>query len=149
MKPQKIKNLFLRQSYQDAWEEYEKSLTKKYFIQWDYVILTASNEEQAAAYQAQIDARLAMGRLAAGTVYKVLPDPDGRRVGSGGATFHVMKYLSECGEGERFSAERGFLSSIPAETLSGFPSIRPAGSCFLRFRGSCRTEGALRCLTSL
>ena len=30
MKPQKIKNLFLRQSYQDAWEEYEKSLTKKY-----------------------------------------------------------------------------------------------------------------------
>ena len=79
MKPQKIKNLFLRQSYQDAWEEYEKSLTKKYFIQWDYVILTASNEEQAAAYQAQIDARLAMGRLAAGTVYKVLPDPDGRR----------------------------------------------------------------------
>lgn len=32
MKPQKIKNLFLRQSYQDAWEEYEKSLTRKYFI---------------------------------------------------------------------------------------------------------------------
>ena len=32
MNPQKIKNLFLRQSYQDAWEEYEKSLTKKYFI---------------------------------------------------------------------------------------------------------------------
>lgn len=31
MKPQKIKNLFLRQSYQDAWEEYEKSLTRKYF----------------------------------------------------------------------------------------------------------------------
>ena len=95
MKPQKIKNLFLRQSCQDAWQEYEKSLTKKYFIQWDYVILTASNEEQAAAYQAQIDARLAAGRLPAGTVYEVLPDPDGKRVGSGGATFHVMKYLSE------------------------------------------------------
>ena len=44
MKPQKIKNLFLRQSCQDAWQEYEKSLTKKYFIQWDYVILTASND---------------------------------------------------------------------------------------------------------
>ena len=72
MKPQKIKNLFLRQSYQDAWEEYEKSLTKKYFIQWDYVILTASNEEQAAAYQAQIDARLRVGRLPSETVYQVL-----------------------------------------------------------------------------
>ncbi len=100
MKPQKIKNLFLRQSCQDAWEEYEKSLTKKYFIQWDYVILTASNEEQAAAYQAQIDRRLSMGRLPSETVYKVLPDPEGKRVGSGGATFHVMKYLSEQGKGE-------------------------------------------------
>ena len=84
MKPQKIKNLFLRQSYQDAWEEYEKSLTRKYFIHWDYVILTASNEEQADAYQAQIDARLAAGRLPKETRYRVLPDPDGQRVGSAG-----------------------------------------------------------------
>ena len=112
MKPQKIKNLFLRQSCQDAWQEYEKSLTKKYFIQWDYVILTASNEEQAAAYRAQIDARLAAGRLPAGTVYEVLPDPDGKRVGSGGATFHVMKYLSEQG------GRRAFL---PGETDPGDP----------------------------
>lgn len=76
MKPQKIKNLFLRQSYQDAWEEYEKSLTRKYFIHWDYVILTASNEEQADAYQAQIDARLEAGRLPKETIYRVLPDPE-------------------------------------------------------------------------
>lgn len=95
MKPQKIKNLFLRQSYQDAWEEYEKSLTKKYFIRWDYVILTASNEEQAAAFEGQIDMRLKQGRLPKETVYQVLPDPEGKRVGSGGATFHVMKYISE------------------------------------------------------
>ena len=74
MKPQKIKNLFLRQSYQDAWEEYEKSLTRKYFIHWDYVILTASNEEQADAYQAQIDARLDAGRLPKETTYRVLPE---------------------------------------------------------------------------
>lgn len=100
MKPQKMKNLFLRQSYQDAWEEYEKSLTKKYFIHWDYVILTASNEEQAKAYQAQIDARLALSQLPGQTVYRVLPDPEGKRVGSGGATFHVMKYLSEQAEGK-------------------------------------------------
>ena len=25
----------------------------------------------------------------------MLPDPEGKRVGSGGATFHVMKYISE------------------------------------------------------
>ncbi len=100
MKPQKIKNLFLRQSYQDAWEDYEKSLTRKYVIRWDYVILTASNEEQAKAYRAQIEDRLSKGRLPRETKYAVLPDPDGKRVGSGGATFHVMKYISEQSDGE-------------------------------------------------
>ena len=85
MKPQKIKNLFLRQSYQDAWEEYEKALTKKYFIRWDYVILTASNEEQAAAYQAQIDLRLAQGRFPLRLSIRYCRTPEGKRVGSGGS----------------------------------------------------------------
>lgn len=89
----KIKNLFLRQSYKDAWADYERSLTKKYFIKWDYVILTASNEEQAKAYQIQIENRLKQGLLPASTHYAVLPDPEGKRVGSGGATFNVMKYI--------------------------------------------------------
>ncbi|RDY31782.1 fucose pyrophosphorylase domain-containing protein [Lachnotalea glycerini] len=91
----KIKNLFLRQSYKDAWTDYEKSLTKKYFIKWDYVILTASNEEQADAYRIQIESRLKQGLLPSSTHYAVLPDPDGKRVGSGGATFNVMKYIKE------------------------------------------------------
>ena len=130
MKPQKIKNLFLRQSYQDAWEEYEKSLTKKYFIQWDYVILTASNEEQAAAYQAQIDARLAMGRLPEKTVYRVLPDPEGKRVGSGGATFHVMKYLSECGEGEGFFRGKRILVIHSGGDSKRVPQYSACGKLF-------------------
>ncbi|MBQ8184805.1 MAG: bifunctional fucokinase/L-fucose-1-P-guanylyltransferase [Lachnospiraceae bacterium] len=95
MNPQKLKNLFLRQSYQDAWTDYERSLKKRYFIHWDYVILTASNEEQAEAYREQIDLRLSRGFLPEQTHYAVLPDPDGKRVGSGGATFHVMKYIRE------------------------------------------------------
>jgi fucokinase len=93
MNTQKIKNLFLRQSYKDAWIDYEKSLTKKYFIKWDYIILTASNEEQADAYWIQIKNRLEQGLLPASTHYAVLPDPYGKRVGSGGATFNVMKYI--------------------------------------------------------
>ena len=40
----KIKNLFLRQSYLDSWEDYQRSLHKANFIKWDYIILTASNE---------------------------------------------------------------------------------------------------------
>ena len=95
MKPEKMKNLFLSQSYEDAWTDYEKSLKKRYFIHWDYVILTASNEDQAKAFEAQIDFRLKQGLLPKQTKYAVLPDPDGKRVGSGGATFNVMKYIRE------------------------------------------------------
>ena len=130
MKPQKMKNLFLRQSYQDAWEEYEKSLTRTYFIHWDYVILTASNEEQAAAYQAQIDARLEAGRLPAETVYRVLPDPDGKRVGSGGATFHVMKYLSEQGEGEDFFRGKRILVIHSGGDSKRVPQYSACGKLF-------------------
>ena len=50
----KMKNLFLRQSYLDSWADYEKSLEESGFIRWDYVILTASNEEQADSYREQI-----------------------------------------------------------------------------------------------
>lgn len=130
MKPQKIKNLFLRQSYQDAWEEYEKSLTRKYFIHWDYVILTASNEEQAAAYQAQIDARVEAGRLPKETTYQVLPDPDGKRVGSGGATFHVMKYLSEQGEGADFFRGKRILVIHSGGDSKRVPQYSACGKLF-------------------
>ena len=47
----KLKNLFLRQSYLDSWEDYNRSIRNKSFIHWDYVILTASNEDQAAVYR--------------------------------------------------------------------------------------------------
>jgi fucokinase len=90
----KIKNLFLRESYQDSWEDYTRSLQKSNFIRWDYIILTASNEEQAKAFRVQIRYRVEKGLLPAGTKYMVLPDPDGKRVGSGGATFNVLRYIS-------------------------------------------------------
>jgi len=91
----RIKNLFLRQSYLDAWEDYERSLHKENYIKWDYLILTASNEAQAEAYREQIRYRLDNGLLPTSTTYAVLPDPDGKRVGSGGATFNVLRYLAQ------------------------------------------------------
>ena len=93
MRYKKMKNLFLRQSYLDSWEDYERSLKKKSFIKWDFIILTASNETQAAAYRAQIEARLEKDLLPRETCYAVLPDPGGKRVGSGGATFQVLRYI--------------------------------------------------------
>ncbi len=91
----KMKNLFLRQSCLDSWEDYQRSLQKANFIKWDYIILTASNEAQASAFRMQIQSRLEKGQLPSSTKYAVLPDPDGKRVGSGGATFNVMKYVAE------------------------------------------------------
>ncbi len=92
--PTWIKNLFLSQSCIDAWDDYQKVL-KQGRGGWDYVILTASNEEQAKGYRLELSHRREEGRLARDCVYAVLPDPEGKRVGSGGATFHVLKYLTE------------------------------------------------------
>lgn len=91
----KIKRLFLAQSYQDSWEDYQRSLRKKSYIVWDYVILTASNEEQAEAYRQQIAYRQELGGVTDRTKFVVLSDPDGKRVGSGGATLNVLKYVAE------------------------------------------------------
>lgn len=91
----KMKNLFLRQSYMDAWEDYQRSIRKRSFAQWDYIVLTASNEEQANAFQSQITYRQNKNVLPCKTKYLVLPDPDGKRVGSGGATLQVLRKLVE------------------------------------------------------
>ena len=91
------KNLFLRQSYLDDYDAYTLSLTssKRRPEGWDYIILTASNEAQAEAYRLQIEHRLKLGKLPKETHYAVLPDLGGKRIGSGGATLSVMKYIRE------------------------------------------------------
>ena len=91
----KMKNLFLRQSYIDAWEDYQRSIRKKSYAQWDYIVLTASNEEQAEAFRSQIAYRQRKNVLPCRTKYMVLPDPEGKRVGSGGATLQVLRKLAE------------------------------------------------------
>ncbi|MBN1362676.1 MAG: hypothetical protein JW993_18910 [Sedimentisphaerales bacterium] len=53
---------------------------------WDYLIVTASNEAQAKAYESQLAVRREMGLLGDIREAIVVPDPDGRRVGSGGST---------------------------------------------------------------
>ena len=47
------------------------------------------------AYRNQIENRLEKGLLPEETTYAVLPDPEGKRVGSGGATFQVMRYIAD------------------------------------------------------
>ena len=94
--------LFLSQSYQDTWDDYIRSLSSETFPVWDYVILTASNEDQAEGYRMQIEQR--KDYLPTATHFAVIPDEGGVRVGSGGATLSVIRYIYEqekikCGRG--------------------------------------------------
>lgn len=97
--------LFHAQSYQDAWADYQRMLNSE-FIRWDYVILTASNEQQANGFRAQLEERKNAGFLPAFTHFAVLPDPEGRRVGSGGATLNVIRYIAEQEQTSDFSGLR-------------------------------------------
>ena len=87
---QSLNPLFLSQSYQDAWDDYMRSLTRPAFARWDYIILTASNEHQASGYELQLHRRAKAGLLPQHTKFLVIPDPEGKRVGSGGATLEVI-----------------------------------------------------------
>ncbi len=57
---------------------------------WDYLIVTASNDSQASAYRSQLDLRRRMGLLGGAREVLVVPDPQGRRVGSGGSTIYCL-----------------------------------------------------------
>ena len=94
-------SMYLSQSYQDSWYDYERSLTSQNLPIWDYVVLTSSNERQAESFRLQIESRLSF--LPPRTRFAVIPDERGVRVGSGGATLAVLKWLSENGgwEGKR------------------------------------------------
>lgn len=87
--------VFLTQSYKDTWDDYQRSLTRANFVCWDYVILTASNEQQAEGFRAQLAERVRLGLLPQKTHFAVVPDPEGKRVGSGGATLGVIRYIAE------------------------------------------------------
>lgn len=74
---------------------------------WDYLIVTASNAAQAWAYEMQLDLRREMGLLKSVRHVRVVSDPGGKRVGSGGSTICC---LLEVLNTER-SPDRHFASS--------------------------------------
>lgn len=90
-----LTSLFLSQSYRDTWDDYHRSLTQANFACWDYIILTASNEQQAFGFLSQIEKRKKAGLLPTRTHFAVIPDKDGKRIGSGGATLGVLRYIAE------------------------------------------------------
>ena len=67
---------------------------------WDYLIVTASNETQAEAYEIQLDLRRRMGHLTQVRHSLVVADPEGKRIGSGGSTLYCLNRIIglECTE---------------------------------------------------
>ena len=88
-------SLFLQTSYQDMYADYKRSLVNPAFPHWDYIVLTASDENQAENYRIQLDMRKKRGLLPAKTKFLVVPDKDNKRVGSGGATLSVIRKIAE------------------------------------------------------
>lgn len=97
-----LESLFLSQSLQDAWDDYIRSLTRESFPCWDHIVLTASNEHQAEGFRKQLEQRRLSGFVPERTHFHVIPDPEGRRVGSGGATLNVLRFLVEEAKTEDF-----------------------------------------------
>lgn len=60
----------------------------------DHLVLTAANPAQAAGYEEQLRLRAAEQRLGPVADWRVMPDPQGRRIGSGGATLMVLAELA-------------------------------------------------------
>ena len=139
---EQIENTQLAVSYRNAWNNYQNGVVQTGFIGWDYVILTASNEEQASSYRLQLQYRFDNGFLPPKSKYIVIPDPGGKRVGSGGATLHVLNSfvdLVKSGSENPFNGKRilvihcgGDSKRIPQYSVCGkifspVPRILPNG----------------------
>ncbi|MBS7262387.1 MAG: bifunctional fucokinase/L-fucose-1-P-guanylyltransferase [Eubacteriales bacterium] len=98
-KPDDRRMLFLQQSYLDAYETFRAAREGRAPF-WDYVVLTASDERQASGYRAQIRRRQKAGFLPRAATYLVVPDPEGRRCGSGGATLAALRAVADSGRSD-------------------------------------------------
>jgi galactokinase/mevalonate kinase-like predicted kinase len=58
---------------------------------WDYLILTAANDQQAAGFELQIRERRELGLLPRVREILVIPDREGKRIGSGGSTLQCLR----------------------------------------------------------
>ncbi|MDR2849214.1 MAG: hypothetical protein LBW77_01530 [Verrucomicrobiota bacterium] len=72
---------------------------------FDLLVLTAANEAQAQGYRAQLAWRRENGLIDPATRTLVIADPGGRRVGSLGATLHVLNEIQKSGTADSKTLE--------------------------------------------
>jgi len=63
---------------------------------WTAVVITAGSKAQAELYRRQIRHRSERGYIPRHVSWHVVPDPEGRHIGSGGATLHALQALGMC-----------------------------------------------------
>ena len=110
--------------------DYNIDLPKGVAPEWDFVILSASNEVQAFGYRKQIEYRLAAGFLPNDTHYAVVPDIEGNRIGSGGAAFNILKYIRDnSDEADCFSNKRILVINSGGDSMR-IPQYSACGKLF-------------------
>jgi fucokinase / fucose-1-phosphate guanylyltransferase len=77
--------------------------------QWDVLIVTASNEAQAQAYESQLNIRSRLGLIGNVREVIVVPDPGGKRIGSGGSTLYCLMEVLD----RRLASRRGSRAADP------------------------------------
>lgn len=131
---------FLSQSYSDIWNNYQYIRESKSIPEWDYIVITASNEKQADMFRMQIEQRLSSGFLSSSSQYMCIPDPEGKRVGSGGATLSVLREITKICGNESLESQKillihsgGDSKRVPQYSACGklfapVPRVLPNGS---------------------
>jgi fucokinase len=126
---------FLQQAHRNNWRQYLSTLQSGAQQGWDICVLTASDERQAEMYRCQLDWRREAGLLPAGMQFLVLPDPGGRRVGSGGATLHALAQVAglvaESEEGRLDTLQRVLLIHSGGDSKR-LPHCSATGKLFAR-----------------
>ena len=94
---------------------------------WDVVIITASSARQASMYRDEIERRRLAGMLPEETQFLVVPDPEDRRVGSGGATINALGILGK--DRQWWSEHRALLIHSGGDSRR-LPQYSPGGKLF-------------------
>jgi fucokinase len=117
---------------------------------WDYLILTASNDQQAAAYEKQLGFRRRTGQLSRVRQTLVVADVQGKRIGSGGSTLQCLSRVLQL---EAAGSPSGAAPAADADVLSRLrililhaggdsrrlPAYGPCGKIFVPLPGESGT----------
>lgn len=85
---------FLSDINDELWENYS-NVIKNNEKTWDCIVLTASNKNQKESYINSINLRIEKKLIPNNIDYIVIEDPEGKRIGSGGATINVFLELNK------------------------------------------------------